>query len=452
MLARCLWLGLILQIWLPASAQDASRRMDPDVWFARPEVQASFAILNGLDSCYAAQVRYEKVDLEMLSGSEGEFFNRTDDMRLILDSNGVSVGRSHNHGFNLGARHFMWDNRYFAVGGRGFWNAHSKLVEFVQSTGEWEWQPCVDEPRHVMEWGTFFDGMGERIVALDPVDFGAESSGGPRLVYALDITEFQWAELGELNPVLDVYFKDRKAHAIDLKRFFIWAGLHKTVVLRKSDLKVILTSTFNRPMIKRVQEDLLESGSVLSHSTTQGHYRVMVHSLDGRQEQRALDWDVEGVFLANEEEAFPFYVPLKGNSLQESVEVEGPSDYWWVILLLSGAAFWIGRRSKSKAEAEPISRSHSPNEPTMAEMGLSALVRKFLDSGLDKLDTDSLNRLLGLEIEQSQETKRARRAQAIRLVNQEYRMRYGVDLIHRVRDENDRRRTTYVIKRHSGSA
>jgi len=59
---------------------------------------------------------------------------------------------------------------------------------------------------------------------------------------------------------------------------------------------------------------------------------------------------------------------------------------------------------------------------------------------------------LGLENEQSQETKRARRAQAIRLVNQEYRMRYGMDLIERVRDEQDRRRTVYLIKRHSGSA
>lgn len=426
--------------------------MDPDVWFARPEVAASFEILDGLDSCYAASVHFEEVHLAMVNGSEGDFFNRSDDMRLILDSTGASIGRSHNHGFNLGSRHFFWAGRYFAVGGRGFWNRHSKLVEFVESTGEWELQPCVDEPRHVMGDGTFFDGSGERIVALEPEDVASESSGGFRWVHALDMRQFKWSRLGQLNPVLDVYFKDSRSRAIDLEKFFIWAGLHKTVVLRKADMKVIVTSAFNRPMIEKGQEDLLDPGPIVSHSTIHGHYRISRHQMDGGDEQMALDWDVEGVFLANEKEAFPFCVAHDGKPEFEKMDAEGEGSLWWVVLLLSGAAFFMGRRTVTRTEAHPILDSGKLESPDSGQMGLSPQVRQFLDCGLDRLDTDSLNRLLGLELEQSQETKRARRAQAIRLVNQEYRMRYGVDLIHRNRDENDRRRTTYLIKRHSGSA
>jgi len=79
-------------------------------------------------------------------------------------------------------------------------------------------------------------------------------------------------------------------------------------------------------------------------------------------------------------------------------------------------------------------------------------LRSFLESKSDTLDTQQLNMLLGLDEEQSEETKRARRAQAIRRVNEEYQLRYGVDLIERKKDVADRRRTTYIIRRHSNSA
>lgn len=430
--------------------------MDPDVWYASAKVQATMDVLMGVDSCYAATVFCDDAILTMLSGSKGRFFSRSDDMRLVLDSTGKSIGRSHNHGFNLGSRHFMHNDRYFAVGGRGFWNRHSKLVEFVPSTGEWELQPCIGAPAHLMSSETFYDASGSRVIGLDPEDVLTEAAGKCRLVHVLDLHDFEWSELGMFNPILDVYFKDKRSLGVDLESYFMWVGLHKAVILRKSDLKVVVTQAFNRAMIEAQREVLGDAGDILCVTALDGRYRQSRRQLDGSDEQWVIDWDVEAAFIAGEESALPFVVPHEGHDHEaDSPGEKGGVDSWWLILLFSGLAFAAGRlwSLRNPKKVEPLHGGEGTiSERPIENAGLSPLVLKFLEYNHDILDTDSLNRLLGLENEQSQETKRARRAQAIRLVNQEYRMRYGTDLIERVRDEQDRRRTVYLIKRHSGSA
>ncbi len=425
--------------------------MDPDDWYAIAEVRASSEILMGVDSCYAALVHYEDIQLAMLSGSQGRFFSRSDDMRLVLDSAGRSIGRSHNHGFNLGARHFFFNDRYFAVGGRGFWNRHSKLVEFVRSTGEWELQPCLDSPEHVMLGETFHDATGGRVIALDPEDVLTESAGKCRLVHSLDLQKFQWSELGMLNPILDVNFKDNRALPVDLESYFMWSGLHKSVILRKSDLKVVVTQAFNRPMIQAALDGMTDAGEVLCVTAVDGHYRRSRRQLDGSEEQWVIDWDVEGAFLAEEASALSFIVPHEVHEHGDASAQEQSGGGWWWMLLFSGMAFAAGRLWSMRKQRPVLVNNGlqgAASEGRNEHEGFSLMVRKLLDSGEDVLDTEALNRLLGLEFEQSQETKRARRAQAIRLVNQEYRMHCGMDLIQRVRDEQDRRRTVYLIKRH----
>ena len=63
---------------------------------------------------------------------------RDGDLRVVLDASGANRSISHNIGFNLAAKHFRFNQRLYSLGGRGFWNAHAKLVEFIEKTGEWE--------------------------------------------------------------------------------------------------------------------------------------------------------------------------------------------------------------------------------------------------------------------------------------------------------------------------
>jgi len=87
-----------------------------------------------------------------------------------------------------------------------------------------------------------------------------------------------------------------------------------------------------------------------------------------------------------------------------------------------------------------------------AGRAFSQLTQEFVDMQSSTLTTEELNAMLGLTEELSEETRRARRAQAIRKVNQEYEMWFNQPLILRTKDEVDRRRTIYLIQRHSGNA
>lgn len=127
-------------------------------------------------------------------------------------------------------------------------------------------------------------------------------------------------------------------------------------------------------------------------------------------------------------------------------------------MMLGGFGFYLGKngqkpqpREASATEEDNIKPSVSPT-PDVGKVRLSDLTQEFLALEASSLDTLQLNALLSLTDDLSEETKRARRAQAIRKVNAEYDLLFGQSLIVRTKDKLDRRRTIYIIQRHSGSA
>lgn len=448
---RVLLVLLMVCSELVGHAQDPSRRMDPDAWYNLAEVQDAWRILKTQASHYGVEVQFPKGQLEMLSGSNGRYYSRIDDMRLVLDSAGNSISRSHNHGFNVGARHFYHEGNYFAVGGSGFWHAHANLIEFVPFTGEWELQPCVNSPDYVSGSSAFFDEKGRRVVSMRPLMSATDTERKKREVCYLDLDAFEWHSLGILNPILDIHFYDRFPVGLDLEEYFIWLGIHKAVILRKSDMSVVVSTAFNRTLRKELQSahDLGDGGYRIMRAD-EGHWQeFLVQGVDAPM-QAYIDWDVKGAFEGSTSERFPFWVPHEPVPLEpESHEVERAP--WAPIALLACAfAFFLGWRMKPRQPR--LTPRVNQNEGEGKEGQCSPLLRSFLESKSDTLDTQQLNMLLGLDEEQSEETKRARRAQAIRRVNEEYQLRYGVDLIERKKDVADRRRTTYIIRRHSNSA
>ena len=167
-----------------------------------------------------------------------------------------------------------------------------------------------------------------------------------------------------------------------------------------------------------------------------------------------LTWDIAALYEANEGQAFDFIVP--GLDAADPV-AEGPTPQaipkWaWAAMLLplafmAGRFSGMGRKPQTAMDEREDQRPEAP-----VGNGLSLLTRNFLDSDMRELDTAALNAFLGLDGDLSEETRRSRRAQAVRQVNQEYRLYSGQDLIYRVKDPNDRRRTTYFIRPDSGNA
>lgn len=452
-----------MSVW----AQDPLVRMDPADWFQLPEIQNAWEIVRADKHAYRVSVRCTKGDLASIPGSGGTLFHRPSDIRMVIDSTGAMIGQSHNYGFNNGARHFFWDGRAFALGGRGFWEDHAKLVEFVPTTGEWELSPAAGAPDHCIDVGSWFDEDGARAIAMEY--FGAERiySEHCRLVRSLDVTSSKWTTLGMANPVLDLYFLDGRSLALDFKEYFLWLGLHKSVVIRKSDLKAVVSAAFNKGQVNRFKRNESGDFGFIVDVFDQGKWeRRQQWSPDGDGEI-LFELDVAEVFTQLQSEAIEFVVPAHHDEDQAEEGQQGNAAYpsmWWLTLVLMAGAFILGKGMRKKALANEVVSGaevsggrERQGESTFAAQGndalpFSELTRMFIALGNRQMDTIELNAFLDLDTEQSEETKRARRAQAIRDVNREYNLFYGVDLIERIKDASDRRRTTYIIRPDSGTA
>ena len=451
-------LPCFLLLWsFPVLAQKPEMRADPDVWLSTPRVQQARSILGSSDDLYSSLVEVGTSRLETIAGSKGEWVMRLGDLRLLVDSAGVNHSKSHNVGFNVGAVPFYWNNKVFLAGGAGFWHYHSKVLEFVSNTGEWEWSPCPSGPEHFRQQFAWWDGQNNRVVALGYEKTGTGAIETTGLFHALNMNGYSWELLGQYNPVFELIMKDDVGRPVDMGDYFLVSSVHNSLVVRKSDLTAVISSAFNRgPLVKHSKAPIDEGFKCFRR--TAGEFWIEHHN-PGDSVEIMLHWNVDSVFNALASASMPLVVPAaietaEGPSQLESEGGGGPWKFLGALLALV-VAFVLGRGVSRKrdaaANAVPAS-AQSGTAQVKVDVGLSPTVLKFHSLGPISMDTEEVNALLNLGDDLTGETKRARRAQAIRQVNQEYALRYGVDLIRRERHEADRRRTTYVIQPYSDNA
>ena len=437
-------------------AQKPLMRMDPDDWCRRDDVQQAIGILDVCSDAYTAMVRFDDGVLVQIANGYGRWSRREEDLRVVLDSNGVNVARSHNHGFNLGAYHFNWKGRFLSLGGWGFWNEHALLVEFIPQTGEWELLPSENKPGFVQGNMAWFDQGRDVVLALEHNNQLGENWSGERPVYSLDLETRTWQTMGVVNPKLAVHFEVQWMTSVELEDYMVWLAQHKMIVLNKSDRRVVESAEFNRKMWRDAL-DLRDAGEYSLWGARGGELFIQFIS-DERGVEDRLSLDVAALYEANVDEAFDFIVA--GSVVPDAVNAEEDAQgvpLWSFALLLlalpltfaAGRSLGSGRR---RSAAELMSEGGHQEGTVSPGNGLSLLTRNFLDSEVREMDTATLNAFLGLDGDLSEETRRSRRAHAVRQVNQEYRLYCGQDLIHRVKDPGDRRRTTYFIKPGSESA
>lgn len=126
------------------------------------------------------------------------------------------------------------------------------------------------------------------------------------------------------------------------------------------------------------------------------------------------------------------------------------------LVLAMIAGFFGGKRVSLKRETQPAEEARVPEgngqQKSSLSQGHAKRIMELESLPERTLGTEELNAHIGIQEDSSSEAKRARRAQFIRDINQEYELRYGKSLISRDKDPNDRRRTVYVITPHSSSA
>ena len=458
---------------LVGSAQDPFKRMDPDGWLALNEVQTMLKWTEAQEGAFWAEVWSDVGELRTPCGADSKWTLRHGDLRVVLTEGHENISRSHNLGFNLGAKSVVFNERLLSLGGRGYWNGHSKLIEFVEKSGEWEWVMTEEEgPECVIRTSSWFNSETAQVFSLDEGKWGRSNETGPTEVWCLDLASSSWEHVGRVNPKMEL-FVHGSGKLIDLEDYFVWPGMHKSAIVRKKDLLTVFTTAWNEAEHRDVLREAKKQ-SMRMTLAAEGLHRILSLNEEG-QETVWLEWDVEAAFVEalGRGESSPWLVPSEDEEMiietrvAEDAEANMPAALWAVVVLMvAGIAFGVGRRGSERtgADSQAVQARQEPavartsegvssnGEGNSAAKVILALISDLEEAGGRIMSTEELNDFLLLGQDVSSESKRAKRAQFIRDVNRVYQMRHGKDMIAREKDLNDRRRTIYVIHPYSGTA
>ena len=458
-------LVLVMFAWCGVlNAQDPNKRMDPEDWLSLPVVQEALSWAEDSEDRFALQLRTPRGWLNMPARSQGKWWVREGDLRLVLDEQGQNLSKSHNIGFNLGCYQFTTlQGRKMALGGRGFWESHAKCIEFMPSSGEWELVMSSEGPAHVNAHGCWLESNSNAIWCITEASKAAwDTEDSP--VWSLDASKAEWTRRGVLNPKLNLYWGAAGGGAnYELEDYVVWPRLHQTVLIRKSDMAVVIHPEWRKAMVTEWIRRKPKEHSVL---VVQGATMLELMTLSEQEGERVrLRWDVQAAFDSLEalHGVQPLLVPDETLAMEEAPLTDQnaslPLPIWpWMLGLgLGSAGFWIGRKRAGIEASGPIdSVGRMKHKGMEAETtSIAAAEGQAMNSedvqalealGDVKWRTAEFNQYLHLGADLSEESKRARRAQFIRDVNREYQLKHSCDLISREKDPEDRRRTYYVIR------
>ena len=448
--------------------------MNPDDWLAQDLVRQMLVWAAAHPELASGFVHSSAGRFWMPSEGQGQVFLRDGDLRVVADANGENKSASHNLGFNLGAKHFVFQNQIMSLGGRGFWDGHAKLIQFMERTGEWELVLLERGPECVTYESTWFNSSRGELVAIDERKWGRPTNDAPDVVWSLDLNAKKWSVLGSVNPRMQLFMRSQSLF-FDLKDYGIWMGGHQTAIVRKSDLHVVLSPEWDYRGYVALAEEVANAPMWMTGSSGN---RFQVWSMDSTGKETPLvDWDVEKAFetMSEQNEPMAWVEPVAGSdaAFTEVVPVTDhntssrPAVWVLVLLLAVGLSFAAGiKNGSARQQHRPIVQRGSGDglkiaatdgagvnhQLSMGPKSILAKIQQLEKDGEGLMSTEELNLFLDLGAGVSSESKRAKRAQFIRDVNRVYQMRHGEDMIVREKDLNDRRRTIYVIHPHLSNA
>lgn len=456
-------LALFVLLWLmvhPLMAQNAEKRMDPDVWLSLPVISRALEWSSSKSGAFSSGFRTSAGFMDMAISSLPYRWLRTGDLRIVADAKGQNFSRSHNIGFNVGSYNFSNGSVLMELGGAGFWRDHAMLIRFMEKNREWEWLPNGSGPRFVSMQGTWKDG--QKIYTV-PNNIGSQEKGlGLRKVWSLDLETRNWSIVGELNEKLAKMMSKKYGGTMESEDYLIWLFRHQSLLIRKKDRMTVLTESLSQPEYLSLRK--LQKGEVAFLERTANNHVEFWKLRQNGDERMVLALDLDSVFQALElsGSVMALVTPLRptADMASEDSTLIGPRSKMvslvLALVLAMIAGFFGGKRVSLKRETQPAEEARVPEgngqQKSSLSQGQAKRIMELESLPERTLGTEELNAHIGIQEDSSSEAKRARRAQFIRDINQEYELRYGKSLISRDKDPNDRRRTVYVITPHSSSA
>lgn len=341
-----------------------------------------------------------------------------------------------NQGYTCGARPFVRENSIYSLGGYGFWQRHSDLIEFDQATGSWEFFKTINQPLNYFSSEFFQNSKGIFVFFGIYYNPRVEEERWEYNGYFLDWKSKVWKKI-EINiPEIsnERLSKTESFRLFETKDFAIIPSI--TPYLPFNGWNIIEKETGKIFLYKTKNNSLLFSPFLLVKQNT-------ITFSDANGNNQSIDFDKIKLESVEVGEIKVIENELFNNYLSYGVWIG-------VILLVSGFAFILLKKNyklqrivaHDSGELTNLDTTLENEEILNQNSNFLDLLTPYIGSsmGIDELDD-----ILGLNQIKGYDAKRSKRSRIIREVNTQYREIHGTDLIIRERNSEDKRFYVYRI-------
>jgi hypothetical protein len=360
------------------------------------------------------------------------------------------IDKTEHYGYNINAKAFLHKDRFYNIGGYGFWRWNGQLRYFDERHADWKIErlnreiPVVLDPPGFLQWKS---RKGNQLISLGYIS-ATQTEKVPESqrvksidsVTSLDLDKADWTVLGKLNPDLSALSKLESTSRAVLDSGVIVEILENFRYLNLLNNRIYNVS--NREII-----DFFHSNRY--HKVVWYNDGKLYHTIIGKWQVDSLNIGFQD-FTDTGEKVYT-------TSNESTILISGSVI---ALMAITGFLFYKKRKqaglpvdSSPKHSAQPEEsaqvRSPYPSKEVFEEIE-KALLKLLMDNMITKNSrtaTDEVNRVLGMASKSGDMQKR-KRSDVIRSINAKYRMLVpgkDVELIDRVKSELDARLYEYCI-------
>ncbi len=356
------------------------------------------------------------------------------------------IDKTEHYGYNINAKTFLHKNRFYNIGGYGFWRWNGQLRFFNDRSADWKIErlnreiPVVLNPPGFPQWKS---RKGNQLISLGYVSANStekvpeqERVKSIDSVISLDLDRTNWTVLGKLNPTLD---------ALSKSEYTLRSMLDSGVVVDINENIQYLNLLDNKIYSLTNQDILNFFYSNIVQKVSWYHDGQIYATILG-------EWQVDSIKIGAQDFTYTGEQVYTTSNPSSSL-ISGS-----LLAILAIAGFWFYKKSKkgvqpkdprSKTEDQGAVRSPYPVKEVFEEVE-KALLRMLMENMAirnSRTATDEVNRVLGMASKSGDMQKR-KRSDVIRSINAKYRLlvpEKDVELIDRVKSDLDARLYEYCI-------
>ena len=356
------------------------------------------------------------------------------------------IDKTEHYGYNINAKTFLHKDRFYNIGGYGFWRWNGQLRFFNDRSADWKIErlnreiPVVLNPPGFPQWKS---RKGNQLISLGYVSANStekvpeqERVKSIDSVISLDLDRTNWTVLGKLNPTLD---------ALSKSEYTLRSMLDSGVVVDINENIQYLNLLDNKIYSLTNQDILNFFYSNIVQKVSWYHDGQIYTTILG-------EWQVDSIKIGAQDFTYTGEQVYTTSNPSSSL-ISGS-----LLAILAIAGFWFYKKSKkgvqpkdprSKTEEQGAVRSPYPVKEVFEEVE-KALLRMLMENMAirnSRTATDEVNRVLGMASKSGDMQKR-KRSDVIRSINAKYRLlvpEKDVELIDRVKSDLDARLYEYCI-------